>query len=106
MFVVGPGNLIYTAPLMSYTIDVSIVPNGPVAAPGLGLTYSVTPPLPLGLTLDTSTGNITGVPTQLSPQTAYTITANNTGGNTSAVLLIAVVEGRICSRPPSCTCFS
>lgn len=43
--------------------------------------YSVSPTLPDGLSLDTSTGKITGTPTTEQSNTAYTITATNDAGS-------------------------
>jgi hypothetical protein len=47
------------------------------------LTYSVSPDLPDGLTLDTATGNITGTPTGVTSIDTYTITASNPFGSTT-----------------------
>ncbi len=52
--------------------------------------FSVSPALPAGLTLDPSTGAITGAPADLLPPGTYTITARNAGGETQSVLTIAV----------------
>jgi hypothetical protein len=52
--------------------------------------YSVTPPLPAGLTLDTTSGAISGTPTAATPNTSYVVKAANNGGSTSATLQFAV----------------
>lgn len=52
--------------------------------------YSVTPPLPTGLTLDTTSGAISGTPTAATPNTSYVVKAANNGGSTSATLQFAV----------------
>ena len=41
-----------------------------------GAVWEVTPALPAGLTLDTSTGEITGTTTEVSDNTTYTLWAN------------------------------
>ncbi len=41
------------------------------------LTYSISPVLPAGLALNSSTGAITGTPTAASPQTMYTVTVTD-----------------------------
>ncbi|MCS6795094.1 MAG: T9SS type A sorting domain-containing protein, partial [Raineya sp.] len=57
----------------AYSLNVSVTGNTqPV-------TYSISPALPAGLTLNTSTGQITGTPTALSPATTYTVTATQSG---------------------------
>jgi len=51
---------------------------------GLGtLTYSVSPALPTGLTLSTSTGAITGTATGISSATTYTITVTDSSSDTA-----------------------
>lgn len=50
---------------------------------------SVSPSLPQGLVLNLTTCAITGTPTVNSPNTAYTITANNQHGSTSVTVNIA-----------------
>src|SRR5580658_7534540 len=47
--------------------------NGPALA-GSGFSYSISPSLPAGLSLNPNTGIISGTPTVVSPMTAYTIT--------------------------------
>jgi hypothetical protein len=55
------------------------------------VSYAVSPTLPAGLTLDTSTGVISGAPTAETAPAGYTITATNTGGSTTVLLGITVV---------------
>lgn len=59
----------------------------------LPMLYAVSPSLPTGLSLSTSTGSITGTATAVSSSTVYTITASNAaigGGSTTASLTLAV----------------
>lgn len=57
--------------------------------PGGG--YTVYPPLPAGLSLNASTGAITGAPASTFPATNYTITASNvSGGSPSTISLSAI----------------
>lgn len=61
---------------------------------GLTTTYAVVgTPLPPGLTLNTTTGIISGTPTVLSGATNYTIRATNGCGFTDVVINISVVLG-------------
>ncbi|MBY0244048.1 MAG: putative Ig domain-containing protein, partial [Sphingobacteriaceae bacterium] len=43
--------------------------------------YSITPALPPGLSLNPSSGEISGTPTQLTPKTTYVVTASRVNGN-------------------------
>jgi uncharacterized repeat protein (TIGR01451 family) len=95
-----PLNLSYpTISTMVYANGVAV--NFSPTVTGNGITYSVSPALPNGISLNTSTGAITGTYTQdtgssvtayvpgglLQPpgsKGTYTVTATNSGGNTSA----------------------
>ena len=57
---------------------------------GAVVSYSVSPSLPAGLSLDTSTGSISGTPTAVTSSATYTITATNTGGTDTATMTIVV----------------
>ena len=52
--------------------------------------YSVSPALPAGLSLNTMTGAITGTPTVQQGQLMYTVTATNATNFTTAVIAIIV----------------
>lgn len=54
------------------------------------LTFTITPALPSGLVLNTTTGAITGTPKVAQAMTAYTITAKNISGQVSTSIKIAV----------------
>jgi hypothetical protein len=54
------------------------------------LEYSVSPPLPVGLSLNTSTGVVSGTPTGSFTDSTYTITVSNSVGSTTFSLLIKV----------------
>ena len=53
--------------------------------------YKITPELPAGLTMNTTTGAITGTPTAASPKQTYSITTENSGGTNTATLSLTVV---------------
>jgi autotransporter-associated beta strand protein len=53
--------------------------------------YSISPELPAGLSLNTSTGAISGTPSTAAASANYTVTATNAGGNSTATLTVAVV---------------
>ena len=48
--------------------------------------------LPTGVFFGTTNGTFWGTPTQLWPETTYTVWANNSGGSTSATVTISVVD--------------
>ncbi len=52
--------------------------------------YSISPALPAGLSLEISTGEISGTPTELSTNTTYTITVRNSGGTNTTTITIVV----------------
>ena len=62
---------------------------------GLVTSYSISTPPAMGLTFNTSTGLLSGAPTQFSSQLSYTITATNLAGNSTANYTINI------SLPPS-----
>ncbi len=90
---IAPSALTYSSNPATYRIDQAITLNAPTNSGGAVVSYAVTPALPAGLALNTTTGIISGTPTALSTSTNYTITATNTGGSTTAQLNIAVEEG-------------
>ncbi|MBN2158217.1 MAG: choice-of-anchor D domain-containing protein, partial [Spirochaetes bacterium] len=69
---------------------VSINPTLNPTAYSYPLTYSVVPALPTGLTLNTSTGEISGTPTLETAASNYTVTAYNSGGTQSFTINITV----------------
>lgn len=74
-----------------YIVGVVIEPNVPTVSNGTVTRYEVSPALPTGLTLNPTTGQITGTPTTPSPPVDYTITATFSGGRTDTeVVSIAV----------------
>ncbi|MFZ4796278.1 MAG: cadherin-like beta sandwich domain-containing protein [Bacteroidia bacterium] len=52
--------------------------------------FSINPALPKGVSLNTSTGLISGIPTVTLPQTVFTITGTNNGGSTTASFTLTV----------------
>ena len=68
------------------------VATTPIVEGGGHLTWSVSPSLPDGMNIDQSDGSLTGIP--LNPQHVleYTVTAFNTGGESSVNILIQIYE--------------
>ena len=91
----APANLGYTTNPAIYTQGAAIAANGPRSNGGAPTSYGVSPALPAGLSLSTTTGIITGTPTAVSGSTAYTVTASNAGGSTTATLTLTVLASGI-----------
>ena len=62
----------------------------PSVSGGTVTSWSVSPALPAGLSLDNSTGAISGTPTAITSSATYTITATNAGGSDSTSVVIVV----------------
>ena len=61
--------------------------------------YSISPTLTAGLTLDTATGAISGTPTATAPSRTYTITATNSAGTATAMVNITVNAAPVVNNP-------
>ncbi len=61
--------------------------------------YSISPTLTAGLTLDTATGAISGTPTATAPSRTYTITASNSAGTATAMVTITVNAAPVVNNP-------
>ena len=85
-------NLSYGVGAYSFAKQVDAVDLEPSYDDGTPLTWSVQPTLPFGIELNTSSGAITGVASQVHPTTNYTIFANNTGGMASTQLTLTFVD--------------
>ncbi|MDR3100286.1 MAG: putative Ig domain-containing protein, partial [Paraburkholderia sp.] len=88
--VVPPTTLSYSDPSPVYTVGQEIPDDAPQVAGGAIDTFSVFPPLPAGLSLDTQSGVISGTPTDAQKQTSYTITGSNSAGSVTASINIAI----------------
>jgi N-acetylneuraminic acid mutarotase len=88
--VAPPSALTYAADPATYVKGVAISSNSPQSSGGPVASYAISPALPGGLSFDTTSGMVTGTPTVVSQQTAYTVTASNAGGSTTCSLVIAV----------------
>lgn len=67
----------YTTNPAIYSVALgAITTNSPAFLDPSATTFAVTPTLPTGLSIDSSTGEITGTPTTATPRAIYTITAS------------------------------
>ncbi len=87
-----PANLAYASPV-TYVTGAPIMPNNPSSLGGAATSYGVSPPLPPGLTINQTTGVISGTPTAVRAAADYTVTASNAGGSTTADVNITVNLG-------------
>lgn len=67
-----------------YGLGAPIFANFPEVGLGVPSGFSVSPPLPAGLNLDSFSGDITGTPSALTPAADYTITASFDGSPDSS----------------------
>ncbi|GEM_PF-2696483 len=88
--VVAPSNLTYSTNPATYAVGTAISTNNPTASGSAITSYGVTPSLPVGLTLNTTSGAITGIPTAAVAQATYTVTAINSAGRAECALVIAI----------------
>ena len=87
----APTNLTYPLPTVVLAKGVNIG-NIASSTSGTPTSWSVSPSLPDGLTLDSSNGNISGSPTTTQSNNTYTITAINSGGFCKTNLSIIIVD--------------
>lgn len=88
----APNTLFYSQSIL--TVSVGTVYTGQVPTvnncdASSVCTYSVAPALPSGLSLNSSTGQITGSSSVISARRNYIITVSNSGGSTTATLSLA-----------------
>ena len=88
----APMNFTYSVQPAIYTLGATLAPNVPIVSGGIVLSYTVSPTLPIGLSMNAVTGIITGTPTVITGLATYTITATNSGGSASFGLPITVED--------------
>jgi hypothetical protein len=83
-----PSGFTYGTP-PAFVVNRPITPLTPTIT-GTITGYSVSPPLPTGLSIDSSAGVISGTPTVVTANASYTVTASGPGGHTMTQVSIVV----------------
>ena len=91
-----PSHLSYPSPAQGI-VGSTLTPLTPTVT-GTVAHFAVTPALPAGVMLDSTSGLIAGTPTIARALTAYTITASSQAGSTNFVLLLTVAAPASASR--------
>ncbi|KAK8805751.1 hypothetical protein WA158_002407 [Blastocystis sp. Blastoise] len=85
---VAPTNLAYAGSPYTYHKNVPVSLAATVT--GAALTFTIDPALASGLSINPSTGVISGTPLANSALTTYTVTATNTAGSVTTTIMIQV----------------
>jgi hypothetical protein len=90
---IAPNAMSYAPSLVIATNGLTNISSSPSYTGDSITNFSVAPAFPSGISLNTSTGLISGIPFLVSSQTLYTITGSNTGGSTNATFTLTVNKG-------------
>ena len=85
----APSNLSYTPSTISGTVGTAISSLTPTVT-GTVDTYSVSPSLPAGLSINSTSGVISGTPSAVAASATYTVTAENAAGSTTTTVSVTV----------------
>ncbi|MGA3317080.1 MAG: putative Ig domain-containing protein, partial [Candidatus Korobacteraceae bacterium] len=96
-----PSALSYATSTAIYTKGVLVTANVPASTGGAVTLYGISPALPAGLSLSSSTGIISGTPTAVTAANSYTVTASNLSGSTTATLTITVIDAPTAQSLPN-----
>lgn len=79
----------YSPSTISGTVGTAISTLTPTNSGETATSWSISSPLPSGLTFNTSTGVISGTPTATSPSNVYTVFATNTSGSGTTTITVS-----------------
>jgi hypothetical protein len=86
----APQNLTYNPSAIIAERGISNILASPQYLGDSAKTFSISPALPAGISFNTSSGVISGIPSILSPLVQYTIFASNDSGSTQGFFSLAV----------------
>ena len=86
----APSRLAYQNQSLIITQHTALAPLTPSHNGGAPTSYSVSPPLPAGLRLDTATGVVSGTPTTPQAPIYYLVSAHNAAGTTATTVAIQI----------------
>jgi len=109
---VAPSNLNYATLIANATSIAYAVGSTVNLAPhviGTVTSYTVSPSLPVGLSMNAITGVISGTPSEVTPAANYLVTASNSYGSTSFIVNVIVetaitIDPQINAGTPIVTC--
>lgn len=87
---VAPSQVSYGASSITYSATIASSNLTPTTAGGAVVSWSINPALPAGLNFSTTDGSISGTPTTPTASASYVVTAQNSGGQSTASLTIEV----------------
>ncbi|TDK60441.1 Ig domain-containing protein [Sapientia aquatica] len=87
----APGTVVYSSNPAVYTKDVQITENSPTVSGGVATSFTISPALPAGLSLNAANGMITGTPTLVTPATTYIVTSASSAGSATVSISIATL---------------
>ena len=90
--IIGTPILSHSSSTFEFTKLQTISPIVPINSGGEAASWSISPDLPQGLQISSSTGIISGTPNSVSNQKFYTVNASNPAGFSLSVIQIEVVD--------------
>ena len=97
----APTSITYTPNSFTLAKNAAMTTVTPTSSGGAVASWSISPSLPSGLSIDAATGAISGTPTVISASNTYTVTASNSGGSATATVTIQVTDA-----PPASITYS
>lgn len=89
---VAAPNISYTSSTINGVVSTAITSLTPSNSGGMVDTWTISPALPSGLRINSSTGVISGTPTTTSTFASYTVTGTNVTGSSTATVTVVVTN--------------
>ena len=84
-----PGQVQYSESSAILRVGLQMEPIQPLEGYSVD-SWSIAPPLPPGISINTGNGSISGTPSSVSPQQSYVVTGANSGGSTHVTITLEV----------------